>query len=64
MLYNGTPLVLEREKAKELLALLIDRQGLSMTNGEIEAFLGGAALAPNICNAVLLAAQDAARHRV
>ena len=27
------------EKAKELLALLIDRQGLSMTNGEIEAFL-------------------------
>ncbi|MUT94686.1 MAG: hypothetical protein EP147_01880 [Subdoligranulum sp.] len=39
MLYNGTPLVFEREKAKELLALLIDRQGLSMTNGEIEAFL-------------------------
>lgn len=39
VLYNGTPLVFEREKAKELLALLIDRQGLSMTNGEIEAFL-------------------------
>ena len=39
VLHNGTPLVFEREKAKELLALLIDRQGLSMTNGEIEAFL-------------------------
>ena len=39
VLYNGAPLVFEREKAKELLALLIDRQGLSMTNGEIEAFL-------------------------
>lgn len=39
VLYNGIPLVFEREKAKELLALLIDRQGLSMTNGEIEAFL-------------------------
>ena len=39
LLYNGAPLIFEREKAKELLALLIDRQGLSMTNGEIEAVL-------------------------
>lgn len=39
VLYNGAPLVFEREKAKELLALLVDRQGLSMTNGEIEAIL-------------------------
>jgi two-component system, LytTR family, response regulator len=39
VLYNGVPLVFEREKAKELLALLIDRQGLSMTNGEIESVL-------------------------
>lgn len=39
VLHNGVPLVFEREKAKELLALLIDRQGLSMTNGEIESIL-------------------------
>ncbi len=39
VLYNGAPLVFEREKAKELLALLVDRQGLSLTNGEIEATL-------------------------
>ena len=49
VLYNGTPLVFEREKAKELLALLIDRQGLSMTNGEIEAFCGRSCTRPNIC---------------
>lgn len=39
VLYNGAPLVFEREKAKELLALLIDRQGVSMTNSEIESVL-------------------------
>ena len=36
---DGRPIAFRSEKAKELLALLIDRQGLSMTNGEIEAFL-------------------------
>lgn len=39
VLYNGTPVSFEREKSRELLALLVDRQGLSMTNSEIEAVL-------------------------
>ena len=39
VLYNGVPLTWEREKSKELLALLIDRQGMPMTNGEIISVL-------------------------
>ena len=39
VLYNGVPLTWEREKSKELFALLIDRQGMPMTNGEIISVL-------------------------
>lgn len=53
VLYNGTPLVFEREKAKELLALLIDRQGLSLTNGEIEAILWEETPSPHYLHTLL-----------
>ncbi|MCF0134730.1 MAG: response regulator [Blautia sp.] len=36
---NGKPIVFEREKAKELLAYLIDRKGGSVSNAEIAAVL-------------------------
>lgn len=53
VLYNGTPLVFEREKAKELLALLVDRQGLSLTNGEIEAILWEETPSPHYLHTLL-----------
>ncbi len=44
---NGKELPFERSKCKELLALLIDKRGAGLTNGEIEAYLWEDATADN-----------------
>lgn len=53
VLYNGVPLNFEREKAKELLAVLIDHRGMPMTNGEIEAVLWETGTTPCYLHTVL-----------
>lgn len=53
VLYNGVPLNFEREKARELLAVLIDRRGIPMTNGEIEAVLWETGSTPCYLHTVL-----------